>query len=118
VKNNLPNVTIHIDENGKKLYPKTLTPIEVENVQKRVIKKIKVCAILGLCLSLIPGIGFGFAITAKRNIKRIKNTNSFKGINNYNVISNIALGISVIPFLLVLYALIIAVIIVKFLFGM
>jgi hypothetical protein len=100
VKNDLLTVVTHIDRNGKRVKSKIVTPIVAEKIKKNQIAKIKAFSIMSLCFALIPVLGFAFAITAKKLIKQSKKTNPFPYIDHYNVISNVGLGLSIIPSLI------------------
>jgi hypothetical protein len=118
VKNNLPTVITHVDKKGNRIKTKVLSPLQADKVRANYETKIKVFSILALCLSLVPILGFIFARTARRLIRQNRETNSFKHINRYNAMSDIALGLSIIPSLMgVLLAAFIVFALVMFAFG-
>lgn len=102
VKNHLPTVITHIDRNGKRVKSKILATEIAEKIKRNQIAKVKAFSIMSLCFSLIPALGFAFAITAKRLIKQSRKTNPFENINKYNVLANIGFGLSIIPTLILL----------------
>jgi hypothetical protein len=97
LKNDLPTVITYVSKNGNRVKTKQLSPIQAEKTKKNYQTKIKVCSIVALCFFWIPFLGLLLSCTAKKIIRKNQLTNPFKNILKYKVISNIALGLSILP---------------------
>ncbi len=99
IKNNLPDVSVTIDENHQ-IVPEKLKVVDQANIKKRYENKIRKNANASLILAIIPLVGFVIALTALRMIRKYRTFYKSEDCDFYKDRSIVALCLSIIPTLL------------------